>query len=169
MKKVKKIFKNNIKLVLGIIIGLVIAGGSFAVYAITATNITYTDNYSIGATTVQGAIDKLYEKAKNAGDEYFDFATAKANTTGKVFASKKGVCIARNKTVYCFKAKNWSVEKKHIKQVFSDVSCGVYSSAVDCYASDFYCSVSSNGGVFCDDRSDYSYCTVESDGSVDCN
>ncbi len=60
MKKVKALFKNNIKLVLGIIIGLVIAGGSFAVYAITATSITYTDNYSIGATTVQGAIDKLY-------------------------------------------------------------------------------------------------------------
>ena len=127
--------------------------------------LSYLNNASLGATNVQNAIDKLYAKADN---QYFDLATAKANTTGKVFASKKGVCISKNKTVYCFKINNWDVEKNHIQQVFSDVSCSVDSYGVNCIASDFYCNVLSIGYVGCDDQSDYSDCGVCSDGSVGC-
>lgn len=168
MGKIVKNLKKNYKIFIGIIIGAVIFGsiGVYAASVISATNVGYSDNSSLGATNVQNAIDKLYAKADN---QYFDFATAKANTTGKVFASKKGVCISRNKTVYCFKTNNWNVEKTHIQEVFSDVSCPVHSYYVSCDASDFYCRVYSNGNVLCGDQSDYSRCNVYSDGDVDCN
>ena len=105
MGRIIKHLKNNYKIIIAFILGVVISGGGvYAAVVITSKEITYEDNTSIGATNVQDAIDKLYAKADN---QYFDFATAKASTSGKVFASKKGVCISRNKTVYCFKANNW--------------------------------------------------------------
>ena len=93
MGKIVKNLKKNYKIFIGIIIGAVIFGsiGVYAATVIAASSVGYTDNSSLGATNVQDAIDKLYAKADN---QYFDFATAKANTTGKVFASKKGVCIS---------------------------------------------------------------------------
>ena len=166
MGRIVKHLKNNYKIIIGIIIGVVISGcGVYAVTIISASSVGYTDNSSLGANNVQTAIDKLYEKADN---QYFDFATAKANTTGKVFASKKGVCISRNKTVYCFKINNYDVEKNHIQQVFSDVSCYVSSFSVDCNASDFDCYVLSYGNVFCRDNADNSNCSVNADGDVGC-
>ena len=166
MKRIIKHLKNNYKIIIGIIIGVVISGcGVYAATVIAASSVTYSDNTSLGATNVQDAIDKLYAKADN---QYFDFATAKANTTGKVFASKKGVCISRSKTVYCFKINNWDVEKNHIQQVFSDVSCDVSSSSVYCNASDFNCHVFSDGSVRCGDNSDNSGCNVYASGYVYC-
>ena len=165
MRKILKFIKHN---VLGFIAGAVVFGslGVYAASVISATNVGYSDNASLGVTNVQDAIDKLSSKADN---QYFDFATAKANTTGKVFASKKGVCISRNKTVYCFKINNWNVEKDYIQQVFSDVSCTVTSSSIICNASDFYCDVYSNGSLGCDDKSASSDCSVGSDGHVTCH
>ena len=164
--KLRNFIKNNLKLVVAFTLGLLVAGtGVYATVVITSKEITYEDNTSIGATNVQDAIDKLYAKADN---QYFDFATAKANTTGKVFASKKGVCISRSKTLYCFKANNWDVEQNHIQQVFSDISCYVYSSGVDCVASDFNCGVYSDGRVGCRDNSGNSYCDVNASGDVNC-
>ena len=167
MGRIVKHLKNNYKIIIGIIIGVVISGcGVYATTVIAASSVSYSDNASLGATNVQDAIDKLYAKADN---QYFDFATAKANTTGKVFASKKGVCISRSKTVYCFKTNNWDVEKNHIQQVFSDVSCIVKLSSVRCDPSDFYCYVNSPGYVRCDDKSDDSSCDVDASGNVNCN
>ena len=165
--KIVKNLKKNYKIFIGIIIGAVIFGsiGVYAASVISATNVGYSDNASLGVTNVQDAIDKLYAKADN---QYFDFATAEANTTGKVFASKKGVCISRNKTVYCFKTNNWNVEKTHIQEVFSDVSCDVRSSRVDCDASDFRCYVDSDGYVNCYARPGSSRCAVSSNGSLLC-
>lgn len=164
--KLRNFIKNNLKIVIAFTLGLLVAGtGVYAAGVIASKEITYKDNTGIGATNVQDAIDKLYAKADN---QYFDLATAQANTTGKVFASKKGVCISRSKKVYCFKANNWDVEKNHIQQVFSDVSCDVDSSSVYCSASDFYCFVRSNGYVSCRDYSDDSYCGVSASGSVYC-
>ena len=164
MKKILKFIKHN---VFGFIAGAVIFGslGVYAATVIAASNVGYSDNASLGATNVQDAIDKLYAKADN---QYFDLATAKANTTGKIFASKKGVCISRKKKVYCFKINNYDVEKNHIQQVFSDVSCKVLSSYVRCNASDFDCNVDSDGSVGCGDSSAYSSCLVEASGDVFC-
>lgn len=67
MKKLKKFIKSNIKTVVAFIIGLVLAGGSAAVvYAISGSQIEYTDTNNIGATTVQEAIDKLYTMANKS-------------------------------------------------------------------------------------------------------
>ena len=164
MKKILKFIKHN---VFGFIVGTVVFGslGVYAATVIAASSVSYSDNASLGATNVQDAIDKLYAKADN---QYFDFATAQANTTGKVFASKKGVCISRSKKVYCFKTNNWDVEKNHIQQVFSDISCDVASSLVNCNASDFSCRVDSDGYVNCKDNSDISRCYVYASGSVYC-
>ena len=165
--KLRNFIKNNLKIVVAFTLGLLVAGtGVYAATVIAASSVSYLDNASLGATNVQNAIDKLYAKADN---QYFDIATAKANTTGKVFASKKGVCISRNKTVYCFKKNNYDVEKNHIQEVFSDVSCSVNSSDVNCIASDFNCYVNSDGLVDCYDQSDSSNCLVDSDGSVCCH
>ena len=105
MKKGKKIVKNNIKVCIAFIIGLVISGGSAAVvYAVAGSAVGYTDTYGIGATTVQGAIDKLYQKASTCPDsafklgDYFtlvpDVATykVKASTTG--YTSDQDINIA---------------------------------------------------------------------------
>ena len=165
--KLRNFIKNNLKIVIAFTLGLLVAGtGVYAATVIAASSVSYSDNASLGATNVQDAIDKLYAKADN---QYFDFSTAKANTTGKVFASKKGVCISRSKTVYCFKINNFDEETTHIQEVFSDVSCNVNSSYVNCFASDFYCNVDSNGYVGCIDRSDSSRCSVNSSGYVGCN
>lgn len=85
MKKVKKFIKSNIKIVVAFIIGVVIAGGSVAIVsAIAGSSVTYTDTNNIGATTVQGAIDKLGERANtwinpnNTGTpKYYAFGTYK--------------------------------------------------------------------------------------------
>ena len=165
MKKVLKKIKEYRMLIVGIVGGILFGGGVYAA-TIGATNVSYSNSSSgIYANNVQDAIDKLYEKADN---QYFDLATAQANSTGKIIASKKGICIYRSKTVYCFKANNWDVEKKHIQEVFSDVSCDVNSSYVTCRASDFGCYVDSNGYADCSDKSDHSNCRAYSDGRVIC-
>ena len=58
----KKILKNNIKLIIGIIIGGIVFGGiSYAVATgISSGDVTYTAN---NQTTVQGALNDLYSKA----------------------------------------------------------------------------------------------------------
>ena len=162
----KKFIKNNLKVVIAFIIGGVIFGGTTLVLAaIGAGQVTYTNN---GQSTVEGALDTLYTRANNWIDpSYIDFGTLATNTKKTILASKNGVCIKRNNKVSCFKTNNWSVEKDHIQQVFSDISCDVTSS-VNCLASDFYCEVELNGSVCCFDRSDNSRCEVYSNGDVDC-
>ena len=170
MKKVKKFLIGNIKTVVAFILGIIISGTT--VYAATilfASNQVSYDNTSSGmsATNVQDALDELYTKAQNMVP--IDPNTFNTNTKKTVYASSKGVCIKRNNKLNCFKINNWSEEQNHIQQVFSDISCNVNSSYVDCNASDFHCYVRSNGYVYCNDQSDRSLCDVPADGSVYCN
>ena len=59
-----KHLKNNYKIIIGIIIGVVISGcGVYAATVIAASSVGYSDNASLGATNVQDAIDKLNTKA----------------------------------------------------------------------------------------------------------
>lgn len=91
IKNIKAIFKNNIKIVIGFTIGLLIAGAS--VYAATiyfaSSEVSYDDTKvsgTLGASTVQDALDELYDKAKNCGNY------AKVNiTNGTVSPSSKNV------------------------------------------------------------------------------
>ena len=65
MKRVIKYFRNNLKLLIGIIVGGIIFGslGVYAATVIAASSVGYSDNASLGATNVQDAIDKLNTKA----------------------------------------------------------------------------------------------------------
>ena len=66
---------------------------------------------------------------------------------------------------------NFNYEKTHLKQVFSDITCTEFSTIVDCHASDFRCSVGSNGGLNFRDLSNGgdSRCIVEPNGAVTCD
>jgi len=63
----RKLFKNNIKVIIAFVLGLIVAG-SIGVYAyvISSSDVSY-DNTNSGssATTVKGAIDDLYERSTN--------------------------------------------------------------------------------------------------------
>ena len=64
MGRIIKHLKNNYKIIIAFILGVVISGGGvYAAVVITSKEITYEDNTSIGATNVQDAIDKLNTKA----------------------------------------------------------------------------------------------------------
>ena len=64
MGRIVKHLKNNYKIIIGIIIGVVISGcGVYAATVIAASSVGYSDNASLGATNVQDAIDKLNTKA----------------------------------------------------------------------------------------------------------
>ena len=64
MGRIVKHLKNNYKIIIGIIIGVVISGGVvYAATVIAASSVSYSDNASLGATNVQDAIDKLNAKA----------------------------------------------------------------------------------------------------------
>ena len=84
-------------------------------------------------------------------------------------SGNKGVCMIRNNTLYCFKANNVEYEQTHLQQVFSDISCSVFSNYFRCKASDFYCSVRSDGYVDCLDYGTNEGCMVDSVGAVGCN
>ena len=140
--------------------------GSVNPMNLKSSDVAYTNN---SQSTVQGAIDDLYEQANTWIDpSYIDFTTLATNTNKTILASKNGVCIKRNNKVSCFKINNWAEEQNHIQQVFSDISCNVSWSHVGCSASDFGCDVSSNGDVRCDDYSGTSNCYVYSGGRVNC-
>ena len=170
MKKIKKFLLGNIKTVVAFILGIIISGTT--VYAATiifnSNQIGYDNTRSgMSVTNVQDALDELYTKAQNMVP--IDPNTFNTNTAKTVYASSKGLCIKRNNKLNCFKINNWSEEQTHIQQVFSDISCNVYSSYVDCNASDFRCYVYSNGIVGCIGRSDLSSCSVDTGGSVSCD
>lgn len=191
MKKIGKIVKGNLKLVIGIIIGATISGVTvYAATVIASSNVSYSNTTSgLSATNVQSAIDELYTKAStwinpnNMGtptNYIFDGSnkpTTSSPTTppsgknvylGLYADSQYGVCIKRNGTQHCFRYNNWMAEKEHIQKVFSDVSCDVDSSFVDCTASDFDCFLFSYGGVGCYDRGTGGNCNVGGGGSVSC-
>ena len=145
-----------------------------------ASNTECADGYEKGTVTGIG-----YECNKQPWQPtYYAFGdpTTSSPTTspaGKnIYAAldgdgNKGVCIIRGGQQYCFKPNNWAEEQTHIQQVFSDINCE-YSSDVDasyvrCGATDFFCSVSSDGTVFCRDLSDDSFCRVFPDVSVTCD
>lgn len=179
MKKVKKFLLGNIKTVVAFAIGVIISGTS--VYAATilfASNQVSYNNANSGATStnVQDALDELYTKA-NTWINPTTFGIS-MNTSKTILATNGGIIIRRNGQTHLIRNNNWSVEKDHIRQIFSEL--GPYNSStklgylvdrseVRCIASDFSCIVFESGYVYCRDNSDNSNCSVNSDGSVNCN
>lgn len=161
----------------GIVLGGIITGGGVYASTVGASNVSYSNSSSgLSATTTQQAIDELYKKADN---QYFDLATADISQTGNVFASKKGVCIfLKGRKAYCFKSNNYSVEKNHIKEAFSDGRCQYYTdNTIDCYRScyntDEHCGANLAGIVSCSSEPTTSTvghgCYVSDYNSIGCN
>ena len=62
----KKFIMSNVKVVVAVIITAIVTGS--IVYALSSSDVVYDNtNSNLEATTVQGAIDEIYEKAKNGG------------------------------------------------------------------------------------------------------
>ena len=182
MKKISKFIKNNI---IGFIIGVIISGATVYAATVASSSVSYSNTSSgSSATTVKAALDELYTKAascKKIKDNtvYFAYGEPTASSTTdyttlgkKVFVAKNGdqksVCIIRNSRLHCFDNNNYAIEKEHMQQVFSDISCIVNSSYVHCNASDFTCRVDSNGDLNCLDRGTSEYCNVTTNGLVYC-
>lgn len=194
----KKIIKDNIKFILGIILGIVLSGTT--VYAATIlfnADAVGFDNSgtTLNSANVQDALDELYTKADSdyffikkyktlsgtPANYIFDGAnppTTSSPTTppsgknvylGLYSDGQYGVCIMRNNTQYCFRHNNWLAESKYIQEVFSDVSCGDIGTNIGCRASDFYCYAYSNGRVGCLDRVTNEECTVYASSGVGCS
>ena len=91
MKKIGNLLKNNIKLLVGIVIGgIIFGGGVYAATVISSSNVGYTDTNSIVATTVQAAIDKIGERANTWIDpSYIDFTILATNTKKTILASSE--------------------------------------------------------------------------------
>ena len=98
-----------------------------------------------------------------------DYTTLNKNIfAGLDTTGNKGVCIIRGGSLHCFGANNAEYEQTHVQQVFSDVSCSVNSSDVNCYASGLYCNVHSNGSLICQDENTGRRCQVSPGGKVSC-
>ncbi len=100
----KRLWKENVKVLLGIIIGLILAsGGVHAVTTIMGSYITYSNvNSGLSSTNVQGAIDELYNKVRigNFVEAYTYNQTSGASNycvTGKEETCQKTMCY-KNKT-----------------------------------------------------------------------
>ena len=149
----KKLIKNKKLLfgIIGFVIGVSITG--VVAYSVYANKVTYDNTQSgLQSTDVQGAIDELYQKAASIPKIYYafgdpttssttDYTTLNKNVFVALNGTQKSVCIIRNNKLHCFDNNNSAYEKWHIQGVFNDISCNVYSSYVDCSASDFGCTV----------------------------
>jgi hypothetical protein len=169
MKKIKKLFSENIKTVIAFTLGMLISGGVvYAATTIASSQVSYTPPTGSGLTStdVQGALDELFTMANNIVP--IDPDTFTTNSTKTVYASSKGVCIKRNNKLNCFKINNWNIEKEHVQQVFSDIICYVNPGYVDCEGSDLYCHINSSGLVGCVSPDMSTGCYVDSDKSISC-
>ena len=194
MKRVKKLTKGNftsivIILVIGIIVGMVIAGATvYAATTITGSTVTYSNSSSgLSSTTVQEAIDEIYEKSKTHCPDgyectklYYAFgrpttsSTTDYTTLGYNYfvrlkgTGELGACTIRNEKSFCINSNNFDNSKAKLIEEFGKDACNVDSSGVGCSDSDSGCFAYSNGSVGCHGASAHSYCYVDSDGSADC-
>ena len=171
-----KFIKNNSKLLIGIIIGMVLSGTTvYAATQIMASDVLYDNtNSGLTSTNVQAAVDELTTRANTwidpsilNGKGYY------INTARSIIATSGGILLIRGGQTHFIKSDNWSVEKDHIQQIFTGENdkCSIQSELISCYNSDFDCTVCSDGYVECTDYTNggVSYCGVEGDGSLDCD
>ena len=172
----KKIFKNSLfTFILGaVIFSCLTVYGTEIFYA---TQVGYTPQIGsfVTATNVQSALDQLYTKVGDTVD--LSAYGVSLNSSKKIIATSSGIIIRRNEKTHLIRNNNWSEEKEHLKQIYSDV--GMYDSSTGfgcdegeyglaCYANDFECHVNSNGVISCIDVSDNSRCLVDETNVVSC-
>ena len=185
-----KLIKNNIRIIIGIIIGIVVSATT--VYATNtlfdASQISYFIRQYAPLSNASSKIDELYEKTSNCGIKnnkiYFEFGEPTEISTRdyttlehKVFIAKNGnnkaVCIVKDNRLHCFdKNGGWKVEGAHLKQVFGDSKCNeTYGMTIRCELNEFICYFSFDEEPQCiysgTDASET--CIVKKDGTASCS
>ena len=135
IKKVKKFIKNNIKVVIAFILGGIIigTGGAYAATVLSSKDVTYSNTSSgLSATTVQGAIDEIYEKAKSTEFKVGDYVSmTPTKTTFTVPMTLTG--YTSNQTINPSELKLWKVIRINSDKTVDMVS--EYVSSVNVYFS----------------------------------
>ena len=106
MKKVTNFIRNNVKVVIAFILGGIILGtcGAYASSVISASDVSYSNASSgIPSTNVQGTIDSLYTKAKDAETKCPDGYTCTKNPVicKRATTLHKEVCTNSDSSYYC--------------------------------------------------------------------
>ena len=189
MKKIKELIKNNIRLIIGIVIGVFLSAplAYAATIVYSANEIGYTNSGS-QVSTIKGALDELYNRTKkwvNPNDmgtptnyiyDGLNLPTTESPTTPPEGRSiylalysdnGYGVCIVRNGEQHCFRYRNWIAEKQHVLNVFSDISCWGGNIDVICLTDDVSCRVTSNGFITCMDFSKSDSCLLNIDNEIE--
>ena len=97
-----KIIKNNIRFIFGVLIGILISGATVYAINISSNNIPYDNtNSGLESTTVEGAINELYQDAsRKMGLNTFGTALyAETLTTMKATATDTSVELAKGKYI----------------------------------------------------------------------
>jgi len=169
-----KLIKNNIRIIIGILIGLIISATTvYAAHAVFSSNqITYDNTTSeLASTDTKGSLDELYTKASTCkkiknnkvyfsdhperkGDDVWttDYTTIENNVFIAKNGDQTGVCIIRNSKLYCFDNNNYDIEKDHLKLAFGNSNCTTSATDIECRDSELYCQYTWDGYVMCDDN-----------------
>lgn len=189
MKKIKELFKKNIKLVIGFIVGGIVFG-TVGVYAATTllSQSVYYNNSTSGATStnVQGALDELYTRASkwlNPNDmgtpQYYAFGQYKGwcsdtDTRCNSFADfpTTSTTPPSGKNVYAAKYQDGQygvcIKRNGKEHCFRGRNYKAEVKHMQEVFSDISCRVNTNMNFLSCDASDFS-CLVDSEGSVDCH
>ena len=122
------IFKKNYKILIGILIGLIISlGGAYAATTIAGSSVTYSNSSSgLSATSVQDAIDELYNKtdirkSKNfisaydyQIDGFYKCITGEEDTCRRTSCYKKNYGSCRAGTIIKYKVNDTDIVTFHV-------------------------------------------------------
>ena len=139
-------------------------------YILEKPNVTISYYYSWGDSDRYETVDEL----KMAASDVKRAAVFHKRTYINNQLSSIEVCLDKNKNgvFECFKPKYTESEKSKMKDFFSDGTCkeGAYDAEsifYECTSSDFKCTISSPGNVWCELES--WICSVNSNGTFQCN
>ena len=167
--------KNNMPLII-ILVTILIIAAAIGIYMFLGGS----KGSSSGSGNGGSDKNKETETSKEFKPKYYEFGdvTTSSSTTPPsghiVYAAldskgNKGICINRGGQQYCFQSNNWDYEKEHVQQAFSDISCYVSSTYVDCEASGFYCYIYSYDLMACGGYDENESCTMNPDSTITCN
>ncbi|MBO4245134.1 MAG: hypothetical protein J5892_00130 [Bacilli bacterium] len=185
MQKFTKFIKNNIKIVIGFILGGILFGGVTFTAASSgnASGVTYTTSGT--TTTVQAKIDELYGKTSS----WFDVNNMSAPTnylfddhapdaTSPLFPPEGkrvylayypdgniGVCIFKDNEQHCFRSIEWIAESKHLQSIFPSSECHYEYGILVCDNNEAGCFIQNDGIVNCWDKIEYEECTAGLDNN----
>ena len=156
----KRIFKNNIKVIIAFFIGTIISGSIVYGVSVASSSVSYTRSGS-SVSSVEGALDELYEKA-----DYIKFPPISRNIFAVGTGLNKAVCVRRSERYYCFGINNYSKTKQALESAYQDVGCVTDNGSTRCYGTDTYSAAQEGGLVDSRDYSTNEWIAILNDGSI---